>query len=164
MQYVRAPRAAGFKGPITSELASAEPEFRSFKDTELYLLLHNSLISDDKPVHKKVVAAAKQFNAKAAAGDLLDGWLVGMVIEKGLRNCGFPCSRQKLTEILNNNFSIDSQDSLDLIAGKIVWTPEVHNLKIRYFRIVHWSDQSQSFENFGDPVSIEDPGLVFPKF
>jgi ABC-type branched-subunit amino acid transport system substrate-binding protein len=164
LQYIRALRAAGFKGPITAVLASSEPEFRAFKDPELYLVVNNSLLAENKPVHKKIADAAKRFNARATAGDLLDGWFVGMVIEKGLKACGFPCSREKLTQIFNANFSLDDQDAVDLIGGKIAWSSSVHHLKTKAFRIVHWNNDKQQFVNFGDPVVVEDPGLVFPKF
>ena len=164
LQFVRALRAAGFKGPITAVLASSEPAFRALKDPELYLVVNTSLIAENKPVHQKIVDAAKRFHARASAGDLLDGWLVGMVIEKGLKTCGFPCTREKLMAIFNDNFTLDSQDAIDLIGGKISWTPSVHYLKVKAFRVVHWSTEKQQFVDFGAPITVEDPGLVFPKF
>ncbi len=164
LQYLRAIRAAGFKGPITAVMASSEPEFRALKDPDLYLVVNNSLLAEGKPIHKTIIDAAKRFNARATPGDLLDGWLVGMVYEKALKACGYPCPREKLTQILNANFTLDSQDAVDLIGGKIAWSPAVHHLKTKAFRIVHWSNDKQQFVEFGSPITIEDPGLVFPKF
>lgn len=164
LQYIRALRASGFKGPIAAVLGSSEPDFRALKDPDLYLILHTSLIADGKPIHKKVADAASRFGARAPANDLLDGWYVGMVYEKALRTCGAGCTRDRLTKTLNNNFTLDSQDAVDLIGGKISWSPEVHHLKNKFFRVVHWNVQKDAFATFGEPIAVEDPGLVFPKF
>lgn len=164
LQFIRALRASGFKGPILGVLASSEPEFRALKDPELYLILHNSLIADGKPVHKKVAEAAAKFGARAPATDLLDGWYVGMAYEKALRACANPCTRASLTKILNSSFALDSEDAVDLMGGKLLFTPEVHHLKTKSFRVVHWSTQKDDFVAYGSPIVVEDPGLVFPKF
>jgi branched-chain amino acid transport system substrate-binding protein len=163
LPFLRAIRAAGFKGPMTAVLASSEPEFRALKDPDLYLVVNDSLIEEGKPVHKAILEAAKRFNARATPGDLLDGWLIGMVYEKALGACGYPCAREKLTQILNSNFTLDSQDAIDLIGGKIEWTATVHHLRTKAFRIVHWSNEKQAFVDFGQAIAVEDTGLVFPK-
>lgn len=164
LQFIRALRASGYKGPIAAVLASSEPDFRALKDPDLYLLLHNSLLTEGKPIHKKILDAAKRFNARAPANDLLDGWYVGMVLDKALKTCGFPCSRDKLTQILNNNFTLDDQDAVDLMGGKLRWDAAVHHLKTKSFQVVRWDNGKQDFVRFGDAIEIQDPGLVFPKF
>lgn len=164
LQYIRALRASGFKGPIASTVASSEPEFRALKDPELYLVLHNSLVSEGKPIHKKIEAAAKRFNARAPANDLLGGWFVGMAFAKGLKACGSSCSREALVKIFNANFTLDDADAVDLISGKLTWNPGLHHLKKKSFQVVHWDNAKGNFVRFGSPLDVEDPGLVFPKF
>jgi ABC-type branched-subunit amino acid transport system substrate-binding protein len=164
LQFIRALRSSGFNGPLAAVLASSEPEFRALKDPELYLILHNSLISEGKPVHKKIAEAAKRFNARAPANDLLGGWYVGMAYAKGLKECGFPCTREKLVKIFNANFTLDDADAVDLVSGKLTWNAKVHSLKDKSFQVVHWDNAKGDFVRYGKTLDVEDPGLVFPKF
>lgn len=163
IQYIRALRAAGFKGPIVASVGSAESQFAALRDENLYLQVNTSLASEGKPIHKKIAEAAQQFKSRAEASDLNDGWAVAVAIEKGLRECGFPCDREKLTGIFNANFTVDDQDYIDLVGGKITWGPGVHHMTSKVFHVVRWSEAEGRFVRFGSDIAVEDPGLVFPK-
>lgn len=162
IQYIRALRAAQFNGPIVSVLTGTESSFAGLKDPNLTLALNNSLISEGRPIHKKIEAAAKKYGATAPPEDMLNGWLMAMAIEKGLTACGFPCSRSKLVDIFNQ-LELKGQDVSDLYGDALVWTREAHHTTSKRYRIFRWSEDQKKLAPVGDPFTVTDPGLVFPK-
>lgn len=96
-------------------------------------------LPSDTPVWKDIEAAHAQFNPKLEVIDQRFGWANGMVLEKALRECGFPCEREKLNEVMST-LKMDDPKFTDLFHGELVWAPDRHVAEVKGFQISHWDE------------------------
>jgi branched-chain amino acid transport system substrate-binding protein len=118
--------------------------------------LQSFSLPDDSPAWADIKEAYDQFKPKLALVDMRFGWANGMVLDKALRECGFPCERSKLTEILNNNFTMDDEKFTDLFFGPLKWTSSNHTTDVKQFQFTHWDTKSKAMVPvFDQPLSRE---------
>lgn len=76
------------------------------------------------PEMAKLLDAAKKYGtSNPIAVGSTRGWVMGIAMEKALTQCGFPCDKAKLPQIMSANFTIDA---LGLTGGPITWTKNDH--------------------------------------
>lgn len=76
------------------------------------------------PEMAKLLGAAKKFGTSSSiAVGTTRGWVMGIAMEKALIECGFPCDKSRLPQIMSNNFTIDTRG---LTGGPITWTKNDH--------------------------------------
>jgi ABC-type branched-subunit amino acid transport system substrate-binding protein len=97
----------------------------------------------DTPVWQDIKAAHAQFKPKLAVVDQRFGWANGMVLEKALRECGFPCEREKLVEVMNT-LKMDDPKFTDLFHGELTWAPDRHVSEFKGYQISHWDESEQA--------------------
>lgn len=130
----------GWKGEymmMTSLPDTLAPMRDQLKAKNIYGFDQFSLLSEGKPVHKKIEAAAKKYNFGFDPVDARWGWRNGMVLGAALKACGWPCNREKLTKVMNN-LKVDSKDMIDLQGSPVVWTKSVHTSPKKAYRVYHY--------------------------
>lgn len=160
---VKALRASGSEIPVTTIGLDSLTKYEALNDPNLTVLVHGSYLGEGKPIHEVIAEAAEQYDAATPAEDMLDGWATAMAIEQGLRACGFPCDRETLIGILNDNFTMDSQDFVDLYGEPLTFTTDVHYSPVKNFKALRWDEDAGELVQVGDTFPIDDPGLVFPE-
>jgi len=121
-------RALDYKGKVIWSF-EAIPEYLSeVAGSEVWGA--SAFLSPNDPEAAKMPEMAKMLDAAKKYGPLSTlasgstrGWVMGLAMEKALKQCGFPCDKGNLTQILNNNFVIDPQG---LSGGTMTWTKTDH--------------------------------------
>jgi len=85
------------------------------------------------PEHQVLRETMQKYGVSYPVERTLWGWLYGIVVEKALRTCGWPCDRAKLGKVMNDI----EFDFKGLTPKKLKWTPENrHGLSI--YRVYRW--------------------------
>jgi ABC-type branched-subunit amino acid transport system substrate-binding protein len=141
----------GFDGTylITAQHETTTTGMERAKYPNMYALQSFSLPGDAE-VWNDIEEAFGEFNPKLALVDQRFGWANGMVLEKALRACGFPCERDQLLEVLNN-FSIDDPKFAELFFGPLGWTADNHTTTgEKGFQVSHWDADEEAIVNVLD--------------
>ncbi|HKZ50849.1 MAG TPA: ABC transporter substrate-binding protein [Dehalococcoidia bacterium] len=114
-----------------------------FKQDDLMALCIYSRPADNLPIHKDINAAAKKYGAATPVVEFghIQGWINGIMIEQVLRQCGWPCSREKALSVMSN-VEFKKESFQGLLPGPIKWTPQNH-AGIRYTRVYHWDSDKK---------------------
>lgn len=151
-------RELGFEGPIVSAQFAELSPLADLEDPDIWWVSKYSPVSQGKPVHENLQQAAEEYGAEAPVDDLQAGWIYGIAAEQALAACGWPCDPEELANLLNDDFTVDSQAFVDLFGGPLTWTESSHIAGRKGYLRVHWDD---GISAVGDWVEVEDPGLVF---
>jgi ABC-type branched-subunit amino acid transport system substrate-binding protein len=95
------------------------------------------------PEMEKLKEAADKYGTEIPPGVAhVRGWVFGIAVEKALRECGFPCTRKRLAEIMSDNFAIDTKG----LMGKdpIVWTKEDH-VGCRFYLVYKYDPKTKEW-------------------
>ncbi|MCK5640999.1 MAG: ABC transporter substrate-binding protein, partial [Gammaproteobacteria bacterium] len=122
-------RAIGYKGIMLVEaLGMNEHAFaKAIESTgyteNTYIFARWALAKSTGKGIDDVRAAAKVYGIPGtlSVGNV-SGWTMGILAETALKQCGWPCSGEKLNNILNNI----TVDAGDLLGGPIKFTPNDH--------------------------------------
>lgn len=114
-----------------------------------------SLISEGKPVHKEMAAAAAKHGFGFPLVDMRMGYHGGMTLAEALRQCGATCSRTALQAVLSN-LKADGQAMVDLNLNPVVFTPTNHTSPSKVFRVYRWSKDKKDMETVLDNLLIEE--------
>ena len=112
----------------------AEAELSRIKDPKLYVIGANSLFQDNSPIHKEIVAAAKQGGARYPAEQLTEGWIGGLVLEATLKSAGWPADAGKIRAAMESV----KVDTKGLRGGPIEWSKTNHFRASQYYRVYRW--------------------------
>jgi len=105
----------------------------------------NSFFSENLPIHRQIIDAVKGVTTHSP-DFMAEGWVSAMVIEAGLRKCGWPCGKEKLAQALTSV----SVDTKGVRGGPIEWTTDNHYRKNTYYKV------SNLFYFKGAIVSVAD--------
>jgi len=111
----------------------AQDDLARLKSPNLYAFGGNALFTDTLPIHKEIESAVKG-QTSHPPHYLVEGWVSAMVLEQGLRKCGWPCSKEKLAQTL----ATVSVDTKGLRGGPIEWTAENHYRQRAYYKVYRW--------------------------
>jgi branched-chain amino acid transport system substrate-binding protein len=128
---------------LATGLPGALNQLNQLKSENIYGFDHFSLISEDKPIHKEIKAAAQKFGYDFPLSDIRLGYRSAMVLGEALKRCGWPCDRNKLREVLNN-LTVDYQDLLDLNLDPVIFTHTNHTSPKKSYRVYHWSAKERA--------------------
>lgn len=101
---------------------------------------HFSLMSEGKPVHKEMEAAAQKFGFGFPLPDMRMGYRSAMVVGEALKVCGWPCDRDKLREALTN-LKADGQNLVDLNLNPVIFSETNHTSPEKVYRVYGWSNE-----------------------
>ena len=74
------------------------------------------------PVFAEIEAAAKKYGVNLPVDTLTLGWASGMMLEAALKQCGMPCSREKLLAVLNTA----NVETAGIYPDPVKWTKDDH--------------------------------------
>jgi len=115
-----------------------QDELSRLKAGNLYAFGGNTLFMENLPIHAEIANLVKG-QTTHPAHYMAEGWVSAMVLEAGLKKCGWPCPKDKLATALASV----SVDTRGLRGGPIEWTPDNHYRKSTYYQVYRW-DSSKS--------------------
>lgn len=146
-------RREGFDGPLVQGAVSIRAEetvpaavANSPGDAEHYVF--GRYVFSTAPEAEPLREAAEEYGTQyTLSNNHVVGWVLGMLMEQALTECGFPCSGADLQGVLDE-FEVDTGG---LANGPITFTDENHYGPT--FQQIHRYDAgSESFEPVGDPI------------
>lgn len=140
VQILGALRRQGWNGWfIHNHSAEAEDTLRQLKDPKLVMSPEYAFSVDKLPVFTEIEAAAKKYGVNLPVDTLTLGWASGMMLEAALRQCGMPCSREKLLAVLNTA----NVETAGIYPDAVKWTKEDHT-RPASFTAYAWDPKSSS--------------------
>ena len=115
-----------------------QDELARLKAGNLFAFGGNTLFMESLPIHAEIANLVKG-QTTHPAHYMAEGWVSAMVLEAGLKKCGWPCPKDKLATALASV----SVDTRGLRGGPIEWTPDNHYRKSTYYKVYRW-DPSKS--------------------
>ena len=85
----------------------------------------------------------------------ITGWELGKFAESALKGCGWPCSREKLDQVIQT-LKVDANG---LTGGPIEMSPQDH-YGPSYWRLYVWNDSARKMEPKSD--WLKKTALKFP--
>lgn len=114
---------------------------------------------DTVPVFQDISQGAEKYGAKSPIADLRWGWAIGLTLTKALKQCGFPCSREKLTQTMNG-LRMDDAKFLQLFLSPLQWSPGNHTTPAKAFQLERWDDAKGGITTVMDkPLDIDEVGM-----
>jgi ABC-type branched-subunit amino acid transport system substrate-binding protein len=129
------------------------------KSESFYAFDWFSLPDESVPVWQDIMAAAEAHGANFPIVDLRWGWSIGIAFEQALRECGFPCERDALIEVMNN-LTVDDEKFLQLFGSPLQWSPDNHTSPAKAYQLDQWSEEEgEVVPILDDWVSVEETGM-----
>jgi branched-chain amino acid transport system substrate-binding protein len=145
-------RRLGWQGSfITWAHIEAENELVRVKDDKFYVFGGNALFSDNLPVQREIIDAARKANVQYPVNQLAEGWVTGMVIEAVLKAAGWPADAAKVRSAMETV----KVDTKGLRGGPIEWTKENHLRTRQYYRVYRWDSAKSSIVQAKDWMSFD---------
>jgi branched-chain amino acid transport system substrate-binding protein len=148
---IKALRGAGFNGPILmgSHGLNEAPLINALQGVGSLdkLQIVSRFASPDSPGQELDAiraAAAKYGKTAPIATTTIMGWALGTLMEASLRQCGYPCSGEKLNSVLEHI----KVDMGALMGGPIQFSPTDH-YGTTWWRVYQYNEGNKKFE----PVS-----------
>ena len=128
----------------------AEDELARLKAPNLYAMGGNALFMENLPIHREIAALVKN-QTNHPANYMAEGWVSAMVLEAGLKNCGWPCTRDKLATALAG-IAVDTKG---LRGGPIQFTPDNHYRQATYYKVYRWDAAKNAIASIGGWTKLE---------
>ncbi len=122
----------------------AQDELTRLRAPNLYALTGNAMFIENLPIHAEIASLVKG-QTNHPAHYMAEGWTSAMVLDAGLRRCGWPCSREKLTQALASV----SVDTKGLRGGPIEMTADNHYRKTTYYKVYRWDASKTAIVSVG---------------
>ena len=122
----------------------AQDELTRLKAPNLHALTGNAMFIENLPIHAEITKLV-QGQTNHPAHYMAEGWTSAMVLDAGLRMCGWPCSREKLAQALSSV----SVDTRGLRGGPIEMTPDNHYRKTTYYKVYRWDAGKNAIVSVG---------------
>ena len=110
-----------------------QDELARLKAGNLFAFGGNTLFMESLPIHAEIANLVKG-QTTHPAHYMAEGWVSAMVLEAGLKKCGWPCPKDKLATALASV----SVDTRGLRGGPIEWTADNHYRKSTYYKVYRW--------------------------
>jgi branched-chain amino acid transport system substrate-binding protein len=127
-----------------------EDELGRLKLPNLYAMGGNALFMEGLPIHKEITTLVKG-QTNHPAHYMAEGWVSAMVLEAGLRKCGWPCTREKLATSLAS-INVDTKG---LRGGPIEFTPDNHYRKATYYKVYRWDPAKNGIAAVGGWTKLD---------
>jgi ABC-type branched-subunit amino acid transport system substrate-binding protein len=128
----------------------AQSDLTRLKAPNLYAFGGNALFTEALPIHQQIRDAVKG-QTTHPADYMAEGWVSAMVLEQALRQCGWPCGKDKLAQTLTGV----SLDTKGLRGGAIEWTADNHYRKSTYYKVYRWDPARSAIVSVGDWSRLE---------
>jgi branched-chain amino acid transport system substrate-binding protein len=128
----------------------AEDELARLKAPNLHALGGNALFMENLPIHKEIAALVKN-QTNHPANYMAEGWVSAMVLEAGLKRCGWPCTHDKLATALAG-ITVDTKG---LRGGPIQFTPDNHYRQATYYKVYRWDAAKNAIASIGGWTKLE---------
>ena len=122
----------------------AQDELTRLKVPNLHALTGNAMFIEQLPIHTEITNLVKG-QTNHPAHYMAEGWTSAMVLEAGLRGCGWPCTREKLAQALSRV----TVDTKGLRGGPIEMTPDNHYRKTTYYKVYRWDAGKNAIVSVG---------------
>jgi branched-chain amino acid transport system substrate-binding protein len=122
----------------------AQDELTRLKLPNLFALTGNAMFTENLPIHAEITNLVKG-QTNHPAHYMAEGWTSAMVLDAGLRACGWPCTRDKLAHALASV----SVDTKGLRGGPIEMTPDNHYRKVTYYKVYRWDAAKNAIGSVG---------------
>ncbi|HKZ50175.1 MAG TPA: ABC transporter substrate-binding protein [Dehalococcoidia bacterium] len=134
----------GWKGNyiLNFAMSCGEGDLQRLKADNLMILCLYTPLTENLPVHKDVREAAKKYSGSVPVEEgHVYGWMEGLMVEHLLRQCGWPCTREKLLDTARRTeFTKDTFQGLQ--PGPTRWAPTDHG-GVRYAQVVRWDSSKK---------------------
>jgi branched-chain amino acid transport system substrate-binding protein len=155
-------RRSGYTGPYVvasygvTEDTVRQAAQRAGNDQNVYYVTRYSTVYDSNPAVAEVAAAQKKYGTSKPFSSMhLTGWALGRFVESALKACGWPCSREKLDNVIQTL----KVDVSGLTGGPIEMSPQDH-YGPSYWRLYVWNESAKKMEPKGD--WLKKTSLKFP--
>ena len=155
-------RRSGYTGPYVvasygvTEDTVRQAAQRAGNDQNVYYVTRYSTVYDSNPAVAEVAAAQKKYGTSKPFSSMhLTGWALGRFVESALKACGWPCSREKLDNVIQTL----KVDVSGLTGGPIEMSPQDH-YGPSYWRLYVWNESAKKMEPKGD--WLKKTALKFP--
>jgi ABC-type branched-subunit amino acid transport system substrate-binding protein len=158
--------SAGFKGPIfvIGNAPTTHAALMRIKDPDVYSVEWNAPFSENLKLHKTIQDAAKRRKASFPADDLANGWMLGMMIEAGLKKCGGTCTRESFLAGLNGGVRLSDPAVLGMWGpSKVEWTSTVHTTAYKSYVLVHYDAKQKNVVRVGKWIRQMERPFAFPR-
>lgn len=149
----------GWKGYFTgvSYSPGIMPTMTKIKSPTWYTLDWFALPTSDAPAMKQLNAAATKYNAKYAPADLRWGWSGGMIMQRALAKCGWPCDQAKLSTLMNH-LVVDDSAWRGFYGSALRWTPRTHTSPTKAWQIYSYDPNKGAIVTDKTWFNGKDPG------
>ena len=127
-----------------------QDELARLKAGNLYAFGGNTLFMENLPIHGEITNLVKGQTTHPAYY-MAEGWVSAMVLEAGLKKCGWPCPKDKLATALASV----SVDTRGLRGGPIEWTADNHYRKNTYYKVYRWDPAKSAIVPVGGWTRLE---------
>ena len=127
-----------------------QDELTRLKAPNLYAFTGNTLFMENLPIHTEITNLVKG-QTTHPAHYMAEGWVSAMVLEAGLKKCGWPCPKDKLATALAGV----SVDTRGLRGGPIEWTADNHYRKNTYYKVYRWDMAKSGIAPVGGWTRLE---------
>jgi branched-chain amino acid transport system substrate-binding protein len=128
----------------------AEDELARLKAPNLHAMGGNALFMENLPIHKEIAGLVKN-QTNHPANYMAEGWVSAMVLEAGLKKCGWPCTHDKLATALAG-ITVDTKG---LRGGPIQFTPDNHYRQATYYKVYRWDAAKNAIASVGGWTKLE---------
>lgn len=138
----------GGKYLLVSSLPGVMDQLAVLKNPNIHALDHFALATDDKPVMRDFRAAVTNQSFDFPLDDLRMGYRTSMVLAAALETCGWPCSRDKLRDLLQT-LKVDDPKLIDLNLDPVVFSQSNHTSPSKTYRVYNWSSERGAIVDSG---------------
>jgi len=110
----------------------------------------NALFTENLPIHRQITEAVRGVTSHPA-DFMAEGWVSAMVLEAALKQCGWPCGKDRLAQALTS-LSVDTRG---LRGGPIEWTADNHYRKQTAYKVYRWDPAKSAIVSVGDWTRLE---------
>jgi len=121
-----------------------QDELTRLKAPNLYAFGGNALFIENAPIHAEIAGVVKG-QTTHPAHYMAEGWVSAMVLEAGLKKCGWPCTREKIAAAM----ATVSVDTRGLRGGPIEWTADNHYRKSTWYKVYRWDPAKNAIASVG---------------
>jgi len=127
-----------------------QDELARLKAGNLYAFGGNTLFMENLPIHGEITNLVRG-QTTHPAHYMAEGWVSAMVLEAGLKKCGWPCPKDKLATALASV----SVDTRGLRGGPIEWSADNHYRKSTYYKVYRWDPAKNAIAPVGGWTRLE---------
>ncbi len=127
-----------------------QDELTRLKAPNLHAFGGNTLFIESLPIHAEITNLVRG-QTTHPPHYMAEGWVSAMVLEAGLRKCGWPCPKEKLAAAMGG-ISVDTRG---LRGGPIEWTPDNHYRKVTYYKVYRWDPAKNAIATVGGWTKLD---------